>query len=264
MLTIVAWREAAEQKAEMTEISNSLPTRYIDAFPNHLNDIIELVEKARRKFCIMTDCVDYGSFSDPECHEHLLKIIKNAEDPENKDSVKKTHKIKVQILLCGEAEAISSSSPFYDLWKKSEAGDIASWKKLYESPKFKKCREGYFEFYKNNDRCIKIDVGPLNSGLNEIPAHAKFKEILMEHHNAVEKYLRAKSNGINEVKVYEWEKGNRESPGLFFWMQDDVEAVFLLSRTGATARGLAFRTRDATLIEIFKSTFRAKRAEAEI
>ncbi len=86
----------------------------------------------------------------------------------------------------------------------------------------------------------------------------------MEHHERVQTYLEKKDNGWNDIDIYEgFHDGSRDNPGLFFWIQDEAEAVFLLSRTGATARGLAFRTRDAKLIEIFKATFEEKKAKSE-
>lgn len=42
---------------------------------------------------------------------------------------------------------------------------------------------------------------------------------------------------------------------LFFWLQDDQEAVFVFEDIVAPERGLAFRTRDAKLVETFKGIF---------
>jgi hypothetical protein len=62
----------------------------------------------------------------------------------------------------------------------------------------------------------------------------------------------------HNVSKYEYSDDPNSYTGLFFWLEDDVEAVFLLSHTGTKTQGLAFRTRDAKLVEIFKSTFDTK------
>lgn len=86
-----------------------------------------------------------------------------------------------------------------------------------------------------------------------MPTHDAFGKMLMCHHKKVEKRLR--DAGVDIPQPF----GPETNPGLFFWLQDNLDAVFLLSHTGTTTRGLAFRTRDAKLIEVFKSTLERTR-----
>ncbi|HUZ08220.1 MAG TPA: hypothetical protein VMV89_12125 [Candidatus Paceibacterota bacterium] len=88
-----------------------------------------------------------------------------------------------------------------------------------------------------------------------MPSHEAFGKMLMCHHAKVEKELL--DAGV-EIPKPKHNAAGQNNPGIFFWMQDDVDAVFLLSLVGAKTRGLAFRTRDAKLIEILKSTFDEK------
>jgi hypothetical protein len=202
--------------------SRQLPTRYIGAFPHHLNDIIELVEKSREKFCIMTDCVDYGSFSQAELHEKLIQLIAN---------VIGQKRIDVQVVVSDKPAPISRSSPFFG----------KTFEVLCKSDGFLNCLKSYLEYHPEF-------VRPSNDD--------EFKSMLMRHHKQVDCFLRKAGAKIDSPKTFE------NNPGLFFWMGDDVDAVFLLSHTGTGTQGLAFRTRDAKLIDIFKSTFAQKLAEA--
>jgi hypothetical protein len=233
ILAVVSWREAFEQNKEINDISNSLPTRYIGEFPDHLNEIIKLVERSQTKFCIMTDCVDYGSFSNPELHDKMVKAIETA---------KTDRKVDVQILLCDDAQPISRGSQFRSKW-------LAGWSVLYADREFRKCLQQYFEF--------NPEYAPFRSKINGQGASKHiFKKMLMSHHAKIYSNLKAA-----HIPIYDWEyeknvpEDERVMTGLFFWMVDDIEAVFLLSNTGMTAPGLAFQTRNTKLIEICKSTF---------
>jgi hypothetical protein len=216
VIAIASWREAVEQNEEIKDISNSLPTRYIGPFPDHLDDIIELVEKAQNKFCIMTDCVDYGSFSHPEKHNKLIQKIVYAINLRG---------IDVQMVVSKNPAPISRSSPYFR--KKFED--------LCELPEFEACLKRYLCYYPKFRRPSE---------------DKKFKNILKCHHRQIDLLL----DVAGAIITY----GSVANTGLFIWMRDDLEAVFLLSRTGIGTQGLAFRTRDAKLIEIFKSTFDEK------
>jgi hypothetical protein len=233
ILAVVSWREAFEQNKEIHEISHSLPTRYIGKFPDHLKEIIKLVECSQNKFCIMADCVDYGSFSDPELHRKMIRAIETA---------KTERKVDVQILMCDDPQHLSRGSPFRPKW-------LAGWSVLYADREFRQCLNEYYE--------LNPEFDPYKSKINEQEASKHyFQKMLMTHHAKIYSYLRK-----IHIPIYDWpyEKNLPEDEkvmtGLFFWMTDDTEAVFLLSHTGTTAPGLAFQTRDAKLIELFKSTF---------
>lgn len=231
ILAVVSWREAVQQNEEVNEILTSLPTRYVGLFPDHLGEIIKLVDRARTKFCIMADCVDYGSFSNPELHKRMLQAMEEA----------LIRGVEIQILICGPAQAISRHSQFREKWQ-------GPWSKLYADPKFKACLKKYLK--------LNPDFIPNLTLTAEEACKKDFDDMLLRHHKCIVDCLRYKS-----AKTFELECSDENIPGIFFWMEDDVEAVFLLSHTDATTRGLAFQTRDTKLVEIFKSSFNLKLKE---
>lgn len=207
--------------SHLEEISKSLPTAYIGKFPKHLTEIRKLVEQAHKDFSIMVDCVDYGSFSAPPLHEELLKSIMDA----------RGKNVNVQILLCGDEQHISRSSPFFG----------KDYLTLLNETAFVECLNAYLNFHPTFER-------PTND--------SEFKKMLQDYQDSV--WNKLKAAGVD--KRYLQLKGNSTNPenypGIFFWMEDDENAVFLLSHTGVEAQEIAFRTRDARLItEIFKKTF---------
>lgn len=60
------------------DLQEQASTRFIGAFPKHLDDIIEIAEKVEGNFLMMADCADYGSFVKPEAHDRLYRAIETA------------------------------------------------------------------------------------------------------------------------------------------------------------------------------------------
>lgn len=95
-----AGRRWQQHQRYMEGLARQMSTRFIGPFPKHINEIIEVAEKADRELLIMADCIDYGSFAKPEAHERLLAAIEKALEK----------KVPVHILVCGEPAPISRSS----------------------------------------------------------------------------------------------------------------------------------------------------------
>jgi hypothetical protein len=83
-------------------------------------------------------------------------------------------------------------------------------------------------------------------GINKPRDYAEFCAILYRKENDFADDLRDKGVEIRTLPEKVW---------LYFFMQDRQDAVFLFEDIGADNRGLAFRTRDAKLVETFFGIF---------
>lgn len=212
-----AWTNHNERE-RLDEIARSMSTHYIGLFPEHLAEIISLAARSERTLSIMADCADYGSFSNPESHEKLIRTIKDV-------ARRKNGKVTVRLLLLGQPAHISRSSAY---WGKR-------FEDLLSDQEFCRCLERYLEFHKGLKR-------PQNDN--------EFKEMLLGQHERVEKDLEDAN-----VIIKRHPDPGPETSGLFFWIRDDVEAVYLYDHTAPTAQGLAFLTRDSTHLKIYTTTF---------
>jgi len=236
VISLVSWREAFEQNREIKEIRDSLPTHYIGSFPNHLKDIITLINDAKESICILADCVDYGSFSNPDAHERVVQAIE-AVQRDNVQKIKEGKKsVTIQIRVCGEAQAISRSSEFWDEWQRSKE-NTEEWEKLRDKNDVFQKRLAYY---------CKFHEFPLSDFDPKTCSQEQFRIKLMERHEAVRIRLGVEDDGFVYLE---------HMPGLFFWMKDDKEAVFVLSHTGPKTQGIAFFTRDIRITEILKSAW---------
>lgn len=233
ILALVAWGEAAEQNAEIKEIANSLPTRYTSSFPNHLKDIIKLIETAKETIYILSDCVDSGSFSNPEDHEKVVRALEAVHD----DNMKHKKNVKIKIRVCGPPQAISRCSEFWQEWQAC-INNTAAWHKLRDSAVFSKRLRHYCIF--NN---IPNTFNPQKCEREE------FEEMMLGEHEKIRKHLR---NVLQiSVKIC---KHLEHMPGVFFWMKDREKAIFLLSHTGSGTQGMVFFTHDGNIIDILYKT----------
>jgi hypothetical protein len=236
---VVSWREALVQTRQVKAIEYSLPTRYIDAFPHHLNDIIDLIARAKQSFFMLADCADYGVFSNPEAYDEMVQAIKKVQD-QNK---KQKKQIMIKIRICGQPQAISRSSEFWSEWQTSD-GDLQAWLGLRENRHFAKRLR---EFYRHNCDYIKGD--PISSNFDPVTcSREECENMLLSQHKRVENYF--KNDLQIDVKPLTFLD---PLPGVFFWMKDNEEAVFVLSHTGGPrTQGMAFFTRDVNILRILR------------
>lgn len=212
--------------AQMTEIARSVTTRYVGPFPDYLADVLDLARGARRRLWIMADCVDHGSFSDPVLFKSVRREIEDA--AQNRD-------VSVQILVCGEPAPISRSSPWWGY----------TFEEALTKGGFKECLDFYCKYNHKKPEELPND-------------DATYRKMLLDDYEKVEKGFRTAGADIRPAAQPGPKAGahqNDKEPGLFFWLQDDKEAVFILAHTGPNSQGLAFRTRDSSLIKIIESTF---------
>lgn len=230
----------------LEKISKQMSTRHLDPFPGHLQDIIKLLEGAQKSFHILTDCADYGSFSNPEEHWKMIRAIRVIHASNEGRSEEK--KVKIEIQICGKFQLISRSSEFWEMWDAAQAnrGNRKLWETLRNDPKF---QGRLIEFCRRNkqicNRNHKSSFDLANCSMED------FEEIMLKKHDAVKNVL--EDYGVVFPPYTEPE---HSMPGIFFWMKDGKEAIFLLSHTGANAQGMAFYTRDDQIMEILKTTWK--------
>lgn len=234
MITVIAAAEACEQKREIEEIRDSLPTHHLSKFPNHLEDIIDLIGSAKKELLILTDCEDYGSFSHPEAHDKLIEAIKIC-------GVRLKNKSGVEIRICGRPAVLSRSSEFWEKWLDAQYGGQA-WEDLLKYEPFRRCLERFCNHNNKGGHDYDFDYDTATPVL--------FEKLMLKKQDYVKTVL---GDYVTIRKPYE---DLQYMPSIFFWMIDQQKAVFLLSNTGDETQGIAFYTRDAMIIDILSKTWK--------
>jgi hypothetical protein len=230
------------------QIIDETSTQYLDQFPKHLDHLKRMIEKAESNLLIMVDCVDYGSFSDPQLHDEIVYAIKRRRH----EAIKMNKTFNVTMIIT-DPQPISKSSKFFG----------RRFEDLQSDEEFKKI----FERYLKSNRDILLD-----SLKND---HA-FRCMLQERQYKVAKELIAAgvdiqiSGGkkIEEIRSYALEYNaemvKRNISDLFFWIADKRDAIFLYAYTGTKtvinhgmleAREMAFKTSDPRLLHVFTDIF---------
>jgi hypothetical protein len=75
-----AWRQfidARHHTKELGKIENALSTRFIGTFPEYLEKITELIERATKSICILCDYPAYCSFTDHRQYERYRNALRD-------------------------------------------------------------------------------------------------------------------------------------------------------------------------------------------
>jgi hypothetical protein len=252
----------------------------VGLFPKHLTDIAKLVDDAKDSIDILADCVDYGSFIDPNGHKQLFDKIIEA---------KIQRGIRIRILVCGPPQPITRISNFYD-----NAPEQEKFQEFYQSrdKSFKSLYETYISmlrmdndfvmFLKNisGDEQIRqvvkefVDKRPRqNENGSPILSGNEFKRLVeqcileLEKHGAIkfigddeftilleirQKWFENKLKGIGAIVEY----APNEIVPIFCWLKDNIlDSVFVFSESVTKTRGMGFRTQDSDLVGIFHNIF---------
>lgn len=259
------------------QVRNALSTRYIGPFPDHLNDIIEVVRGARKEITILADCVDYGSFRGLNLSKALVEeICARREEPRT-----------VRFLVWGRWQTMSRANKFRDerlrLDRRFRCYVLYFLQSLlrYERPLV-------YEFYEEYRACGREILSGTTNWVRP-PALIRMQSVLhfwflygklkpagihptMHYRpgnsleDRVANVLRVLRRFVDQGReptadeiakeIGESEKESVSDPEVFFWIADDREAVFLLPRHGQDA--LAFRTSDYRLISALRDMFEEK------
>lgn len=81
LLAIVSLIAAHYQLRSMRDIAGSMTTKFVGRFPDHMPEVIRLLESAEREVTILCDLLGYGHYSSPEqCRRYRATILKLSGD----------------------------------------------------------------------------------------------------------------------------------------------------------------------------------------
>lgn len=212
---IFAWIQFWDSRrhgSKIEQMVGSISTRFIGVFPKDIDDIIDVVQLADREILIMTDFIDYGSYSRPDKCDELLKALTHASE----------EKVAIRCLVYGDGPANETLNTQFR---------AEEFRKTSKSPSF----SYYF------DKKYR--------GRQKPTTHRELLDVLVEKQKECTKELLDKGLQIQTLSEKVW---------LYFWLEDEEDAVFVFEDIGTKDLGLAFRTRDAKLIETFKGIFERK------
>lgn len=78
----------AQQTSGLKDISGSISTRFVGAFPENMREIIEILRTARETIEIIVDFPGYGQYSALQYHKDYIEALKNA----------RKNNVKIQII----------------------------------------------------------------------------------------------------------------------------------------------------------------------
>jgi hypothetical protein len=244
---------ADDAEHRMMEIAQSVSTRTLVQFPDHISEITNMISRASQRILILTEGVDYGSFRDFKLHEELLKAIMRKGQHvkqakfliwEAPASVSRANKFRSQnqriahreeFLECVDAfrkelediQAISSSTLIRKLTIAIADGN-SDWRRAGTAGRILESLQRWFHDY----QCNRL----IDSGV----------DVLFRSHVAEE----AATSVVDEIPP---------PPEYFFWIVDH-EAIFILPYLEEDAQ--AFYTREPALVRSFEGIFVKREAHA--
>jgi hypothetical protein len=95
-----------EALAGIEKWAKAMPTRHVGPFPDHLEDITNLISatSAGGTLDIIADCADYGSFYAPQLYGKLRAVMANA----------RARNVRIRYLACGELHRFTANSPYFN------------------------------------------------------------------------------------------------------------------------------------------------------
>ena len=267
----VQYRDSKHQSNNLRFILDSIPTTCIGRFPGHVAKIAEIVTTAKISLDIMADCVDYGSFFDPDAHQSLFRAIRQAA----------MNNVEVRLLVCGRPQPITQNSFFFgkDLSERLDNRDFRRYLSIYLD-----ClqRDTNFQHWLRssltNTEVESWVLGCLGRGgdahqehplsaifekcLNVCETNGNFKGGEDEEFTTLlllrQRYFEEKLKG-DGVQVRQ--QPNEEA--IFLWLKDaEREALFAHGSSLDKDSAQGFRTLDTNLLQVFQSIFEDRWAKA--
>jgi hypothetical protein len=220
-------------------------TRYVDEFPRDITGIDEVTSATCEKLDIMVSIPGYGEYSNPKDFERykaaLVAIAKTTlrENKLNKkclgkkiDGTNDDANAHVRLLLFSPVDRMTMLKEQFR--KDTFLSDLQTNKDG--------SRQRFLDFFKENPRLIP---GTSPEAYLEKISHGGFDgflDLLDKAHRLTEEHY---CNEGLEVRY------SKERFSTYVWLQDRQEAAF----TFGSGKRMTFRTRDATLIDVFRSVF---------
>jgi hypothetical protein len=273
--TMIALWMGFRHSNKLGKITNSLSTRYVGSFPEHVRKIFRAVQDAQESIVVLSDCVDYGSISQTRQHARLFQALQCALDPS-----RYTLPMRLWRRLRGRKETVTVN---FLIWGKPQL--ISAANKLNSPEEFKaaapetirKFTEGLFRYLPEfvNQHRSEFDV-LLQFAENDhtdwtSPAARQAYQCILQALHAWEVQLLTSRGAMIEGQHFENGRAVEDSnlparfsnvpkAEYFFWIIDDEKAVVLFNDPGEDA--LAFFTQDFDLMKLLRHTFRRKYREA--
>jgi hypothetical protein len=220
-------------------------TRYVDEFPQDITGIDEVMSGTCEHLDIMVSIPGYGEYSNPKGFDRykaaLVAIAKSSlrENKQNKkclgkkiDGTNDDANAHVRLLLFNPADRMAMLKEQFN--QNTFLPDLQTNKN--------NTRQKFLDFFKENPRLIpgaspeaylqKVSQGGFNG----------FLDLLDKGHRLTEEHYC--NEGI-EIRY------SKERFSSYVWLQDRQEAAF----TFGSGKRMTFRTRDASLIDVFRSVF---------
>ena len=251
-----------ELSEHVRKIQNSVSTQFVGQFPAHLSDIVSLIPTAKNYVWAYMDCVDYGSFSDPEQHNQLYEAITQLTL-----ATRPAGRIPVTFLILERPQELSAASAL-NLTDKWEVGSFNLW--------VNKFLRGLDSFQEGFIRERKKEVDSIRQLANTASLDWRLednKKRLLSLLSAFHRWQIKNYRHAHHVEVViPWddfpeasratraERRKSSANNLYFWIIDDV-AIMLLTCPGMDA--FAFVTRDEDYISRLQAIFLDKAKSVE-
>lgn len=271
-LEIANVRDAlSDQLNHLRVVANSVTTRYRGPFPQHIAEIVLLVESANRgdHISAVADCVDYGSFFGPHLHDELFRALKRAAENEVVIHLAAVGPLSTMTYNSRVSEEAFSVLLVNGDFRRDLVQYLAS---IREDRAFlawlrKELGNGaatLIQWVRQNDVQLGIENATAALSLTRCLAICEDRDLDFgpADEQAFTMLLRCRELYFEKeltqsgVTVKRFPSAGRAA--IFFWLVGDDDAVFTLGDTGAQTRGLGFRTRDTKLIEVLRDAFRSR------
>lgn len=235
---------------DLHDVSRSLPTRTVGAFPSYLPEVVELVGRTKESLTILCDTPAHGAFSNTDTFTEYWRMLRHLM-AEGDVSINYTFfdragrealhgaQIAKDFDAC-DSDAWDSSSDKWDVWKE-----------------------------RNNENCKAFDSLARQRGSAfgmEIPVDgreptstwANTPKAYVESMMAINEAVLSSFDGSTGVEELGFNDPLREGPSVYFWLRDDdQEAVFVIVPVrGIGVRDLAgFHTREPELIRALGTVY---------
>jgi len=274
-LTIVALLMAFRHSNKLGRIANSLSTRYVGSFPEHVHKIYRAVQDAQESIVVFSDCVDYGSFSQPREHAKLLRALQCALDPSRftfpvrlwRKLLGRRRAVSVNFLIWGKPQLISTANRLNSSTSFAQAAPHAvkafvKGLSLYQK-EFVKEYQSQFDVLKHlaeNDHTDWTSPAAKQACEDVQQALHMWEVRLLTSKGAIVDGQFFESTLAGDKSDLSTRLANVPKAEYFFWIIDDEKAVVLFTDPGEDA--LAFFTQDFYLLKLLRHTFKQKYADA--
>lgn len=273
---------------DIRDILNAIATRFVGTFPEHLRQIVDMVERAEHSILILTDCVDYGGMY-PALHNKLFHALVDAREKRRRfeflsplRSLKARDSITVQFLVLGIPAPISIANRLRVLVGDGRADEPSTEYARREIKRF--CQE--LEDHKPQfvrDRSQQFVTFRREAMSSDVSWHDPArKTLLLRFLDVLQDWeiceLQSKTIRVDGKYLEQWqtksrttegdlsvpieiplEGGSKTKPEFLYWIRDEKEAVLLFPHRGEDA--LAFVTHEHELVRHLLFHFKEKYRE---